>query len=177
MTESSEQLAAQEDGGRSFADHASSGYTPDEDECFHALLVHLIPAIANVLFLGILIPVISPLTILLVTKERRPFLLFHLSQSIAFQALLFGANIVLVVLVSLVTILTWGRGADLYFLSFVFPFLGVIFGLRVGLVASSGEWRKCPIVGEHVLYSRQPSGFRHRIFDSLKSSLIGSKPD
>ncbi len=167
MTVESEDLAAEE-AGRSFAEHASAGYEPDESECFNAFLAHMLAAVANLLFLGMLVPVLAPLAVFLVSPGKRPFVLFHLCQTIAFQAALFAANVAVLAVISALAILTWGRAADLYVLACIIPLFGFVVGLRTGLAAKAGAWQRYPFVGKQILFRKRPFGLEHRVLEPLR---------
>lgn len=118
----------------------ASGYMPDAEERQNALFAHLLGAIADLLCCGVL-GAPMPLLVLLMTKRRTAFELFHIYHSVLFQLVLLGFLLaswgIAAVLPALGVILSF----VLYWISGLAVFAALVYAIVVGLGANRGLWR------------------------------------
>ncbi|MCB9667671.1 MAG: DUF4870 domain-containing protein [Myxococcales bacterium] len=133
---------------------------PDALERRNALLAHLLGAIGMLVSCGLLGPVL-PLLVLVLSKRRTPFEMFHLQQSVLFQlcpwavALLFG-----VLSIAGPTLGFVFFGILLILLGLV-EALALVYAIVMGLSAQRGQWSSYACVGKYVMQRQRPffSGF------------------
>jgi uncharacterized Tic20 family protein len=130
--------------------------TPTQQEIDYAYLAHLLPAIANLIFLGFLVPVLAPIALLWAVKERSPFLMFHVHQSVLFQGVLFVTYLALLFFAGTVSLIVGVAAMPFYMLAFSIPIVGFVLPLPIGTAAKRGEWSEYPVVGQVVLRLRKP---------------------
>lgn len=108
-----------------------------QDEKTWATLVHLAPFVAALVG----IPLLGPLIVFLIFKDRGPFVRFHAAQALNFQIIL--------------TIALWVFGL-LSFVLIGIPFLiaavvaWVVFPIIGAVKANNGEWYRYPMTPELV---------------------------
>jgi hypothetical protein len=124
-------------GSPGYGTTPSSNPLSPADERLWSTLVHLSPFVAA--FVGL--PVLGPLVIYLVLRDRGPFIRFHAAQALNFQLVLLIAYIVFGVL-SLVLI-----GIPLLIATAV---LSVVFQIIAAIRANSGEWYRYPLTPDWV---------------------------
>jgi uncharacterized Tic20 family protein len=132
----------------------AAGYVPDQEEREHAFYAHVFAALANILTCGMLLPVGAPLVALMMAKQKKPFLLFHVNQSLVFQAACCAAAFSLwmaVFVLSLVCI-----GWLLIPLPLLVTLAGTVYPIVVGMAARNGEWKEYPVIGPKVLREWKP---------------------
>lgn len=139
-----------------FIDSQKDEATPSQDECDIAFLVHILPAICNLVFLGFGVQLVVPFFVLMLVKRKTSFVMFHINQSLYFQGIIFALYIPLFAFCTLITMLTWGLGFFLYFFPACVLIAGVAYPIMVGLAARNGEWRQYAYIGERVLVSERP---------------------
>jgi uncharacterized protein len=127
----------------------NQGYQPTQEEKDKAQFAHLFGGIADFLLGSLFIPIVVPFLVLAMTKDRGPFLMFHVNQSFWFRV----AISCLQVVCAIITVVTCGF---LFFLMFIPPLLSVVYSLIVGMAAKNGEWKEIPMIGEKVLATTSP---------------------
>lgn len=135
---------------------ADTGYQPDEEEATQAFNAHLFGALVALFCCGLLLPVAAPFIVFATAKEKRPFMLFHVNQSIMFQAvaviLILGIDIVSFILGSLTCGIGWILG-----IVHVVPWIAaVVYPLVVGMAAKRGEWAEYPVIGQKLMREWKP---------------------
>ncbi|MGB0678727.1 MAG: hypothetical protein ACPGUV_03600 [Polyangiales bacterium] len=135
-----------------------SQYLPSPEECQLAASVHRWAAVADVISLGLLLPMLAPLVALQRGhgRTRGPFLLYHLNQSVLFQGMVFAVNLALALVFAVVTLLTCGVGAVLFILNLLPPLVAAVYALVMARAARRGLWRTYPWVGAKVLQAKIP---------------------
>ncbi|MCA9601444.1 MAG: hypothetical protein KC417_05450 [Myxococcales bacterium] len=125
------------------------GYVPSDDEHQAALYAHLFAAGASFLTLGIGLAVLAPYLAVVITKQKGPFLLFHVNQAAIYQ----GA-------VSIVSLSLGLTGmmccAPIFLLPVSWLILGAGYPIYVGLRAQDGLWEEYLFVGAKVLRDWRP---------------------
>ncbi len=137
-----------------FMQAKNAGYAPDEHEREFASLAHILGALGALLSLGFFPTFVPPLLILIITKRRGPFLLFHLNQTVYYQAAAYAIYIGVFLLITLVVSLTYGIAVFLYVLCGIALMFNIAYPLIIGVGASKGEWREYEWFGEHILHRR-----------------------
>ncbi len=134
----------------------TSGYQPSQDEAQAAFVTHVLAgslAFISCGFLGALGAVLG----LLLAKERRPFLLYHVNQAIVLQLGVLGASIVLGIVNFVLSVLSAGcLGFLLMPLSLLVWLGGSILPVVVAFAVKEGQWKPYPLVGEKVLNEWKP---------------------
>lgn len=135
---------------------AARGYLADAEEKHYAFVAHLLGALTNACTAGLLLPALAPLTVLLVTRRRTPFILFHINQAFVFQAVMFTFNLALAVVFALIAVITCGVGKFLFVFNLVPPTVALIYGVVVAFEVRGGAWCEYAIVGDRVLQMKKP---------------------
>ncbi len=151
-----QQPMAGQAGPPPFAAAKATGYPPNDNDKEAAFYAHLFGALANVLFCGLAVPVVAPLIALAIKKERGPFALYHINQAMVFQGVLFAANVVLAIVISIVALFTCGIGGVLFVLNGIPPLIGLVYGIVVALSAKEGQWSEYAVIGPKVLNMKSP---------------------
>jgi uncharacterized protein len=125
------------------------GYQPTQEEKDKAQLAHLFGGIADFLLGSLFLPIAVPFLIPMMTKERGPFLMFHINQCFWFRVAISCMQVVCF----MITIVTCGF---LFFLMFIPPLISIVYSLIVAMAAKNGEWKEIPMIGEKVLASTSP---------------------
>jgi uncharacterized Tic20 family protein len=112
---------------------------PTEEDMRHASYAHIFAAIGVILSAGFLLPMLGALVPLILNKNRHPFVVFHVTQSLWYQVALFGGNIVLGIVVSAISVITCGFGAVLYSLDAIPVLIAIVHPIIVGLSVMRGE--------------------------------------
>jgi uncharacterized Tic20 family protein len=139
-----------------YAQSAAAAGPPTEEDKQHAFYAHLFAAVANVVFCGAAVQIVAPFLVVLMDKRKHPFTLFHVNQSLIFQAALFGINAALAILFTILSLVTCGIGSFLFILNGFVPVIGCVYAILVGLKAKEGQWETYPWVGEKVLGAQSP---------------------
>jgi hypothetical protein len=142
-------------GPGSFGRVHDGGYRAAPNECDQAFYVHIGGAAASALTCGVL-GVGGALVPYLMAKERRPFMLFHLNQAIAFQAASVGALALIMLAGTIVAMVFSCLGFLVYVVAPIPWAVSVIYPVLVGLRARDGLWSLYPVVGRHVLRDWRP---------------------
>jgi uncharacterized Tic20 family protein len=127
----------------------NQGYQPTAEEREKAQFANLFGGIADFLLGSLFIPIAVPFLVLAMTKDRGPFLMYHVNQSFWFRVAISCMQVAFFI----ITIITCGF---LFFLMFIPPLISVVFSLIVGMAAKNGEWKEIPMIGEKVLNSSSP---------------------
>jgi uncharacterized Tic20 family protein len=137
-----------------FGQVASSGYVPSDQEREYAFYAHLAAAILAFVSCSFVFPVVAPIVVYAVAKEKPPFLLFHVHQSLLFQAACSALQIVITTTGALSSFFCVGW---MLFLLGLVPWLGAsIYAFVVGLWARNGEWRGYPFLTDKLLHTWKP---------------------
>ncbi len=139
-----------------FARIQAAGYHPDPEEAQAAMLTHMLAAALAFGTCGLLGPLGAVLG-LLFSKERKPFLLFHVNQALLFQLVILGAEVALGVVQAAFSFLSIGCLAYLLTPLFLVVWMASVgLSLVTGLAARDGVWRTYPVLGEKVLQEWKP---------------------
>jgi len=133
---------------------AESGYQPDQEELTQAFNAHLFGGLAAFIFCGLVFPIAAPLIVFATAKEKRPFMLYHVNQSLIFQGAFFAINAGIATVGGILTFLCIG-----YFILLLLPItwlIAVIYPLVVGMGAKRGEWTEYPFIGQKLLREWKP---------------------
>jgi uncharacterized Tic20 family protein len=137
-----------------FATAKAAGYQPTPDELDKAFWAHMFAAGVNLICCGAIFPVVAPLLVLSMTKERGPFLMYHVNQSVIFQLALFVINTVILTASSILMLVCIGYIT--FFLVLIPWAIGIIYPIIVGIAAKNGEWAEYPIAGAKTMEMRSP---------------------
>ena len=127
----------------------NQGYQPTQEEKDKAQFAHLFGGIADFIFGSFFIPIVVPFLVLAMTKDRGPFLMYHVNQSFWFRVVISCMQVVCFV----ITMLTCGF---LFFLMFIPPLISIVYSIIVGMAAKNGEWKEIPMIGDKVLNTTSP---------------------
>jgi uncharacterized Tic20 family protein len=108
---------------------------PTADDKMMALIAHLS------MFVG---AVIVP-AILIAVKGESPFVKYHAMQALVFQIGVVALNVVLYVLYTIITIVTFGFGSicfPMVCIGMIFPFVAIFYAIK----ANNGEWQGYPLI-------------------------------
>jgi uncharacterized membrane protein len=139
-----------------YATAKAQGYQPTQEELDYVMWAHLWAGLASILCCLVIpiIPVAAPLLVLTQTKNRGPFLMFHLNQSVIFQVALFVINTIISVVGGVLTIVCIGY--LLLPLLFVTWMIGMIYPIVIAFAAKRGEWVEYIWAGRTALNMRSP---------------------
>ncbi len=134
----------------------ASGYQPTQEEAQQAFQAHLLAAGFAFVSCGLFGP-LGAVVGLLLAKERRPFLLFHVNQALVAQLALTVAGFALGIVQVVLTVLSAGcLGWLLIPFSLVLWGAMIVLPIVVGLGAKEGEWKLYPLLGDKVLNEWKP---------------------
>lgn len=137
-----------------FGTVAASGVEPTEREREHAFYAHLAAAGLAVLSCSLILPILAPVAVYAISKERSPFVVFHVHQSLLFQAACSAAQILITAAGTLSSLFCIGWA--LYLLGLV-PWLGgAAYAFVVSLWAHRGEWRGYAVITDKLLHEWKP---------------------
>jgi uncharacterized Tic20 family protein len=139
-----------------YAQNAAAAGPLTEEDKQNAFYAHLFAALANWVTCGAAVPIAAPFIVVMMDKRKHPFTLFHVNQSLIFQAVLFGINAALAILFTILSVVTCGIGSFLFLLTGVIPIIAGIYPILVGLKAKEGQWESYPMIGEKVLAAQSP---------------------
>jgi uncharacterized Tic20 family protein len=142
-------------GPGAFGRARDGGYRAPPDECDQAFFTHIGSAVASLLTCGIL-GVGGALVPYLMAKDRRPFMLFHVNQALAFQATSVVVLAVVGLIGAIVSAVFSCLGVLVYVAAPVPWAVSVIYPILIGLRARDGEWSEYPFLGRHVLRDWRP---------------------
>src|SRR5688500_17494865 len=111
-----------------YAQARDTGHVPNDEEKEKAFWGHILGGILDIVTGSMLLPIAAPVVISMMTKERGPFLMFHLNQSLWFRVAICGLQLVFLV----IALVTCGVGAVLMPIP---PLIGLIYSLIVGFAA------------------------------------------
>ena len=137
-----------------YATAKASGYQPTQEELDYALWAHMWAGLANIICCGAIVPVAAPLLVLTQTKNRSPFLMFHVNQSVIFQVALFVINTIIAVFGGALTIVCIGY--LILPLLLVTWIIGIAYPMFLGIDAKRGEWVEYVWAGKTALNMRSP---------------------
>jgi uncharacterized membrane protein len=137
-----------------FAQAAAQWPAPSDEDKQHAFFAHLFCALLNICCCGFLFPFLGALVPLAMTKSKHPFVMFHINQSLFFQASLYALNILLYIAGAIgnMCLIGW----LLLPLNAIVVLLGAIYPILVGLKAKEGQWEKYAVIGDKVLAMQSP---------------------
>lgn len=144
-----------------FRQAMQSGAQPSDEDCRYALYAHLLGAIVGLFTTGVIFPAMAPTFVLLFQTSRHPFLLFHINQTMWFQAIISLALAGMWIVFMIIYFLSCGIGGLLLLPVFlvvhlVLWLLSVVLPLVTMLGARRGEWSRYPFIGDMVLDQESP---------------------
>jgi len=137
-----------------FGQAKDAGYQPDEQEREHAFYAHLFAGLGGFFFCGTVFAVVAPLLVMAMTKERKPFMLYHLNQSVVFQTAFFVLNTAIAMIGGVLTLVCIG-----YVILMILPItilIQAIYPIAIAFAAKRGEWIEYPAIGPKVLREWKP---------------------
>ena len=137
-----------------FAQAASQCGPPSDEDKQHAFFAHLFCVLLNVFCCGLFFPFLGALIPLAMTKTKHPFVMFHINQSLLFQAAIYLVNVVLYILGAIGNLCLVGW--LLYPLNAILVLIAIIYPIIVGLKAKDGQWEKYAVIGDKVLGMASP---------------------
>jgi uncharacterized Tic20 family protein len=137
-----------------FGTVAATGYQPFDRERELAFYAHLAAALLAIPSCSVVLPILAPIAVYALAKERTPFVVFHVHQSLIFQAACSAAQILITALGTLSTFFCVGWA--LFLLGLV-PWLGgAAYAIVVSLWARQGEWRGYAVITDKLLHQWKP---------------------
>ncbi|QQR89714.1 MAG: DUF4870 domain-containing protein [Myxococcales bacterium] len=134
-----------------FAGAKAGGQLPGPEQCQNAFFAHFLAAIANVVCCGFVLPIGAPLLVLLFSKQKTAFELFHIHQSVIFQGALFVIQVALQIWIMVLSIAGVSLASLLNVLHVLPVLIAVVYAIIVGMAARRGEWSEYFFIGEKVL--------------------------
>lgn len=137
-----------------FGRAAAAGHVPTDREREHAFYAHAAAALLAFLSCSLVFPILAPVAVYALVKDRTPFVLFHVHQSLIFQAACSAAQILITATGTLSSFFCVGWA--LYLLGLVPWLAGSVYALVVGLWARKGEWRGYALITDKLLHDWKP---------------------
>jgi uncharacterized Tic20 family protein len=137
-----------------FGRAAAAGHVPTDREREHAFYAHVAAAALAFLSCSLVFPILAPVAVYALVKDKTPFVLFHIHQSLIFQAACSAAQILITATGTLSSFFCVGWA--LYLLGLVPWLAGSIYALVVGLWARNGEWRGYAVITDKLLHDWKP---------------------
>lgn len=137
-----------------FAAAKAAGVIPSEDERQYAFYAHIFGTLGLLFTASSGLHLLAPLVPLLMTKERTPFMMFHVNQSLWFQGVLLILNVIVGVTAFILTFFCIGW--LLFPINGLLVLTALIYPIFVALRAKNGEWAEYAVIGEQVLQQKSP---------------------